>query len=61
VDSYRNGKFRFEFKDAHTPESWLSEVVSSPGNPIILSSLSGWLFSRTNIHGTNEWTTLPDA
>jgi streptogramin lyase len=59
VDSYRNGKFRFEFKDAHTPESWLSEVVSSPGNPIILSSLSGWLFSRTNINGTNEWTTFP--
>jgi ligand-binding sensor domain-containing protein len=59
VDSYRNGKFRFEFQDAHTPESWLSEVVSSPGNPIILSSLSGWLFSRTHINGTNEWKTFP--
>ena len=56
--SCRNGRFRFEFMDAHTPDSWLSGVVSSPGTPITLSSLSGWLLSRTKINGTNEWRTF---
>ena len=58
LDSYRNRKFCFEFEDADTPASWLNGVVSSSGNPVILSSFFGRLFSRTPINGTNKWDTF---
>lgn len=58
VVSCRNGKFCFEFLGANAAASWLSGVVSLPGSPVILSSVSGWLFSRVPNTGTNEWKTF---
>jgi signal transduction histidine kinase/ligand-binding sensor domain-containing protein len=56
--SCRNGKFCFEFDDAATPASLLNAVVSSSDRSVILSSLSGRLFSSKQISGTNKWTTF---
>lgn len=58
LDSYRDGRFRFEFENAETPASWINEVVSVPGHSIILSSLSGGLLSCTKVNGTNHWRTF---
>src|SRR5450756_979155 len=61
--SYRDGKFNFEFETVETPANWNNQwldcVASSSSNPVILSSPSGWLFSRTHIGGMNKWVTFP--
>jgi signal transduction histidine kinase/ligand-binding sensor domain-containing protein len=59
--SYRDGRFRFERQSTETPQAWLSGVVSSGSNSVVLSSFYGWLFHGTRMGGTNRWETLrPD-
>ena len=58
VHSYQNGKFRLEFREASAPAGFLSAVVSSADSSLVLSSLSGCLFSRTHTNGINKWKTF---
>ena len=61
--SYRDGKFNCEFETVETPANWnnrwLNGIASSAHNSVILSSESGWLFSRAHLGGTNQWETFP--
>ena len=61
--SYRDEKYNFEFETVETPanwhDRWLNGVASSSHNSTILSSESGWLFSCTQIAGTNRWEMFP--
>lgn len=58
IISRRNGQFRIEDEDTHTPYSWLNGLVASRTNEVILSSTYGWLFYGHRQGGTNRWKTL---
>jgi ligand-binding sensor domain-containing protein len=61
--SYQAGRFRYERGNARTPASWLSGLVVSRPDQVVISSYAGWLFRGDRQAGTNRWQTLvpPDA
>ena len=56
--SYRDNRFQFECLNTETPAAWLSGVLSSSTNSVVLTSSYGWLLQGTLGNGTNRWESL---